>query len=650
VRLFALVGVLVAVLVAAPAAVAASRAYELVSPADKGNSDVLSELEGGSFFLPLVSPDGEAAAFTAPNAFPGSVSDGALNVYSAARGAEGWATTALSPPIDPVFSLSTSVFYDLSSDLRRGVFIGNPEPPLTADAAPGTGNLYLREADGSVRLLTVGAPDHSPEFTPEFEGAAGDDSHVFFVTNNGELETGTPAGIASPLYDWSADSGEVSLVGRLPNGELATEAVNIAIAPGENVAGNAGAEIRNAVSADGSRVFFYTPYGTSQQQLYVRIDGSSTKQPSLSRRTTPDPKGPKPAQFQFAAQDGSGVFFTSAQKLTDDANTGTNDTGADLYRYDVATEALTDVTVDVADAAGAQVRGVLGGAADGSSLYFVAKGVLGAGAVAGSDNLYRWHDDGSAKGAISLVAVGAPEANWAPTPQTSSKLPSRVTPDGEHLAFVSTTSLTGYPNAGHLEAYLYDAGSEQLRCATCNPEGFAATADAIPVGSGDLVQSARTLTDDGSAFFFSSAERLGQGDVNDAIDAYEYDAETEQVNLISSGQGAAPSLFADASADGRDVLFTTRERLVGIDQDENYDAYDARVGGGIAAQNPPAPPPPCEATDTCRVLTPPPAVTPPATSTFQGPGNRKPHRRHKRKHAHKHKKHHTRPANRHAQG
>jgi hypothetical protein len=42
------------------------------------------------------------------------------------------------------------------------------------------------------------------------------------------------------------------------------------------------------------------------------------------------------------------------------------------------------------------------------------------------------------------------------------------------------------------------------------------------------------------------------------------------------------------------VFFTTRERLVGIDTDDQIDLYDARVDGGIPAQNPPAPAPPCE--------------------------------------------------------
>jgi hypothetical protein len=44
------------------------------------------------------------------------------------------------------------------------------------------------------------------------------------------------------------------------------------------------------------------------------------------------------------------------------------------------------------------------------------------------------------------------------------------------------------------------------------------------------------------------------------------------------------------------VFFTTRERLVGIDTDNLVDIYDARVGGGIPAQNP-APASSCQGED-----------------------------------------------------
>jgi hypothetical protein len=94
-------------------------------------------------------------------------------------------------------------------------------------------------------------------------------------------------------------------------------------------------------------------------------------------------------------------------------------------------------------------------------------------------------------------------------------------------------------------------------------------------------------------------------------------------------------LIADASANGSDVFFFTRQSLVGQDKDELQDVYDARVGGGIAAQNR-LPAIPCESTDSCHGPYPgAPAETSPATPAFVGPGDPVP----KHKKAKKHKKH-----------
>ena len=57
--------------------------------------------------------------------------------------------------------------------------------------------------------------------------------------------------------------------------------------------------------------------------------------------------------------------------------------------------------------------------------------------------------------------------------------------------------------------------------------------------------------------------------------------------LISGGEeGSGPSCFGDASESGEDVFFFTAQRLVGQDHDQLVDVYDARVDGGLAAQDP----------------------------------------------------------------
>ncbi len=94
------------------------------------------------------------------------------------------------------------------------------------------------------------------------------------------------------------------------------------------------------------------------------------------------------------------------------------------------------------------------------------------------------------------------------------------------------------------------------------------------------------------------------------------------IYLISTGQSDSPSYFGDASADGDDVFFFTRQSLVGQDQDLNVDVYDARVDGGIASQNPAPSPAPCTGETSCR--TPPdapPALGVPSSATITGSDN-----------------------------
>jgi hypothetical protein len=90
-----------------------------------------------------------------------------------------------------------------------------------------------------------------------------------------------------------------------------------------------------------------------------------------------------------------------------------------------------------------------------------------------------------------------------------------------------------------------------------------------------------SLADDGRRVFFSSGEALVPQDTNGKVDAYEYDAASGTLHLLSSGADPTDSYFMEASRTGDDVFILTRERLVGWDADGGYDIYDTRVGGGV---------------------------------------------------------------------
>ena len=128
----------------------------------------------------------------------------------------------------------------------------------------------------------------------------------------------------------------------------------------------------------------------------------------------------------------------------------------------------------------------------------------------------------------------------------------------------------------------------------------------------------RAVLADGRVFF-NSPERLVSEDTNGKLDVYMWSG--DHVSLISTGRSEDDSTFGDASADGRDVFFRTTEQLVGRDDDRNIDVYDARVGGGIAAQDAVAETRPC-VSDACRPRpSDPPAAAQPSSATFQGPGD-----------------------------
>ena len=114
----------------------------------------------------------------------------------------------------------------------------------------------------------------------------------------------------------------------------------------------------NAISSDGSRIVFTTP---ADGQIYVRLDGATTRAVSASQKTIPDPS-PSGATFWGASSDGSSILFTTTDQLLDSDTDGRSD----LYRYVTSTGTLERVTQ------GGDVYEVLGLAQDLSYVYFMA--------------------------------------------------------------------------------------------------------------------------------------------------------------------------------------------------------------------------------------------------------------------------------------
>jgi hypothetical protein len=656
-----------------PAGPADGRGYELVSPAQKNSAEVaIPAFAGGAYLqennirIEAAAGSGEAITYTSFTSFGDPQGAPSTSQYLSKRGAGGWGTENISPfgfsddPVRPPYA-------GFTPDLRFGAFVIS-EPSLTPEAQEGVDNLYLRDnATGTLRALTIEAPvlGEGQGFCVGYAGASADGSHAIFAARG--AMAGAPQGKGFSLYEWSATGG-LRVVSVLPGESAPAPPVNSNGQTGEGTGfGAVGSNckmdqgfVRNAISADGSVIFwaYGGKYKSSERPLLARIDGAETVQ--LDAKVPGEKNGGK-GKFWAATGDGSKAFFTAPGKLTSFAKAE-----GQLYRYDTEARSLLDLTPG---AVAPEIQGVIGASEDGKYVYFVAKGALVGAAVQGANNLYLWHEGDGLRFVAGLSELD--ETDWSSAPE---RLSARVTPDGRHLAFLTAEAqaLSGYdsriasgvsrcqPEFGSnnleggprcAEAYLYDADAGELTCVSCNPSG------ARPVGPAQLpfwtnpYEGPRYLSDNGSRLFFESRDVLLAGDENKRRDVYEFeragagscevqspsfDAATGGcLSLISNGRSEDEAFLVDASADGRDVFFSTRSSLVGWDTNENYDVYDARIGGGFPE---PSQQPVCLGEACKPPVNAPPSPTSPGTPSFEGPGNAvEKAKKHKHKKAKKHK-------------
>jgi len=370
----------------------------------------------------------------------------------------------------------------------------------------------------------------------------------------------------------------------------------------------------------------------------------------------------------ISAENASGIA-TDSSHLYFGLHPSASTRGTDLYRYRADSGVLEDISVDKADLLGAEVQGVLGAAADGSSVYYVANGILAPGASpgncagsAGVCNLYLWREDPETHVVSTIFLArlaGADRADWVNGPPTvDGEKTARVSRDGAVLLFSSVRRLTAYDNEGEAELYRYRAGDPSQVCVSCSPAGAPPVGPAVlgsiepgfPLGGPVQMELlSRNLSADGNRIFFETGDALvavdtngdagcpGWGSGTQALkiktcqDVYEWEAmgtgscHSDAQNggclyLLSSGKSADASLFADADEEGENAFFFTTSQLVGQDEDSLLDVYDARMGGGFASQSPTAKVP-CEGEGCKHGASPQSPSNSPSTANFAGPGD-----------------------------
>lgn len=557
-------------LAAAPGASAsvatAQRVYEQVTPNEKHGSDVMFGIRA--------SASGDDIAFSSLGALADTPAATSVMYYAAHRSSGGWSTEALiAPNASPAPNLNdTFPPNDLSDDLRTAYYNYAGSSSLAAADQNNAADAFMVRG-GVATWLTPGlAVPETSGANAAYAGRSADGRHVVLETAK-QLMPAVPGGVQR-VYELV--DGALRVVSVLPDGSLASAPASYG---GDRTAASlyVPADAR-AISEDGSKIAFGTDH-----QLYVRLDGATTKLISASRRAGHEGEAVPDAEAKFMAASGDGekVFFTSAKPLVDPADPADPSTNAagGLYEYDLADDRLTEL---VPLAAGETVGGIARTAPDGSRIYFATNATLGDPAASsdpGTANLFTYGDDGT-----TFVATLQDPLDAEAWKNGEFRNQAEISPDGRQFAFESRQSLAGFDNGGHLQVYVY-AVDQGLACVSCPPSG-SATQDA---GLRDMPDSAQTqprgFTTDGT-FYFESPDPLTADDADTAYDVYAYDA--DGLHVASPGTTTDAHL-ADVSADGRDVFIKTHDKLAATDTDNGYaDIYDARVGGGFPTVEPPA--------------------------------------------------------------
>jgi len=595
----ALMGVLALLPASAGAALPDGRAYEQVSPANKGGAVLSTNESIAQGTQALAISDTNITFPTALTAFPdpngGPLGLDEFDFYNFTRTgspAPGWTYTPLQPAEDlPQYATSPTDTVDaVSSDFSTAVL--NTYAGITATTFPeldDTQNLSIFTNNGTTTATTPITPQ--PPITnvgaynqPFFYGASASLNHVVYGGNFQLSGSVTTAGANTDLYDYTG--GQLLQVDLEPGGGQFPGGVdNLSLgAPG-------------SVSANGSSIYF-----SAGGLLYLRQNDSSTVE-IAPPPTSGDPScvtdggsAPDTETFQGASPDGSTAYFTSDCALTTAAQAvpSRTDASPDLYAYTVANGTLTDLSIDSTsgDHGTANVQGLVGTSTNASYVYFVADGRLVAGK--GTDNgpntspnanLYVYH-----AGTVTFLATLSVSDSGVWISGAGQYRSVQVTPDGQYVLLESLAGLTSGNFASHEEVYELGAGGNSTLCVSCDPSG-------TPNGQAGSL-GLNSISQDDSRIFFQTTSPLVTGDSNAVSDVYEY--ENGQLSLISAGamdiapgssELSAGSTLVGASPSGDNVYFTTFDQLVGQDQDDELDLYDARVGG--VSQPAPVGPTPC---------------------------------------------------------
>jgi hypothetical protein len=429
---------------------------------------------------------------------------------------------------------------------------------------------------------------------------APDFSNIAFSSGPPAFVPGAQTAPPGTAYDNNRETNQIRVISLTPQGQPIAQDPAGPMSPTEYIK-------FPALSKDGSHILMSTEAAEGNVHLYMRVGDSVSY--DVSAGTDGLNHG---VRYVGMTSNGSEVFFTSAERLTGDDH----DTSVDLFVWHEADDSVSRIStgsngagdndsctpsgewiskcgvapvvlnpISAGFGAGPITDTMLG--AENGEIYFYSPEQLdGVRGLYNKRNLYVYRN-----GHTEFVATFDDNAGGDPISRI------QVSPDDSHVAFVTTTKLTAYDNAGHAMMYTFTPATDVVRCVSCLPSG------APPQYDVEASQSGIFQSFDGRTFFATSDALVPQ-DSNGRRDVYEFVEGRPQ--LISSGvagrdagfYGIFPAGLVGVSGNGQDVYFSTYDTLVSEDHNGPFlKFYDARTGGGFPSAPEAAP---CAAADECH--------------------------------------------------
>jgi hypothetical protein len=624
------------------------RGWEMVSP--PGKQGALVQGPGEPWGIAQAADTGEA--FTFLTNFPTEAGvAGYANAQQvlSSRTSAGWVSKDLSSPHNGAVSGSLNAGQEyrfFNEDLTQAVLQpfgafepchtseGAKQPCLSEEASEQTA--FMADLEGT--RTTGAAPTYTPLVSraddtaspfvafgqrgvkeglgcppekfcgPFFAGATPDGQHVVLHSDGGVPLTSQTAPEGG-LYEWSAGEAageQLMLVSVLPgNGGpewlsyLGSHAAGVG-------AGGDGEDARNAISTDGSRVFWTSEANT----LYMRDNATQPQSPlaggecvvagdACTIQIGATGLGGPSGHFQIASANGERVFWSEQ--------------GAGLFECEIPETAPLGCNPSAGGVptrlgeAPAEGGSVIGSSVDGSYVYW----------VAADHDLFVDRLQGGVWQRTQVAALSSDDApDWANGSRSLPQLTGRVSPNGQYLAFMSDRPLTGYDNRDAVsampdeEVYLYHAGSGShpagsLTCASCNPTGARPTgvqydleghglelvggngyegweksawlSGFLPgwvsfehVTGGVARYQPRYLSNEGR-LFFDSDDALVPKDIDNTWDVYEYEPEG-----LKNTEGKVEC--SQSSSTGSDVF--RPGATVQVPEENGVPAHEVQTGAG----------------------------------------------------------------------